>query len=99
MQLHRDLMQTFVVAFWVDAQMHLGKAHYKESKEKIQNFFLIEDRHSYSATAAGVELACPWKALKVEFSDSNGLVIASKRDLLHYQASFVCHQSTGWGNT
>lgn len=99
MQLHRDLMQAFVVAFWVDAQTHLRKAHYKESKEKIQNFFLIEDRHSYSATAAGVELACPWKALKVEFSDSNGLVIASKRDLLYYRARFVCHQGTGWGNT
>lgn len=99
MQLHRHLTQAFVVAFWVGAQMHLGKAHYKGLKEKIQNFFLIEDRHSYSATAAVAELAFPWKALKVEFSDLNGLVIASKRDLLYYQASFVCHQSTGWGNT
>lgn len=69
------------MAFWGDAQMYLGKAHYKGLKGKrIQNFFLLEDKLSYSATVAVVELAFLWKALKLEFSGLNCLVIASKRD-------------------
>lgn len=80
-RLHRDLTQVFLTAFWGDAQMYPGKAHYKGLKKKIQNFFLIEGKLSYSATVAVVELAFLWKALKSEFSGLNGLVVASKRDL------------------
>lgn len=57
------------MAFWGGAQMHLGKAHYKELKEKmILNFFLIEGEPSYTAPAAEVELDFLYKALKLEFS-------------------------------
>lgn len=55
-QLHQDLIRVFLTAFWGDAQMYLGKAHYKGLKEKkIRNFFVIEGKLSYSATVA-VEL-------------------------------------------
>ena len=84
MRLHRDSIQVFLMAFWGDAQMYPGKAHYKGLKEKkIRNFFLIEGKLSYRATVAVVELAFLWKALKLEFSGLNGLVVASKRDLPH----------------
>lgn len=82
MQLPQDLVQVFVVAFWVDAQMYLEKAHYKGLKEKkIQNFFLIVDKISYSATVAVPESAFPRKTSKLESSGLNGLVIASMKDL------------------
>ena len=100
MQLHRNLIQVFLMAFWGDPQMYPGKAHYKGLKEKkIRNFFLIEGKLSCRATVAVVELAFLWKALKSEFSGLNGLVIASKKDLPYSQKSFACLQSAGWGNT
>lgn len=69
---------------WGDVQRYLGKTHYKGLKEKmIQNFFSTAGKLSYSATVAVVELAFLWKAVKLEFSGLNYLVIASKRDLLY----------------
>lgn len=49
--------------------MYLGKAHYKGLKEKMNlNFFLIEEKPSYTAPPAVVELGFLYKAWKLEFS-------------------------------